>query len=65
MGLYRVTGRFRMGRDYQPFAKEVEAAKREAAGERVLSILGSKHRVKRREIVIVNVEEVKQEGGKR
>lgn len=47
MKAFVVRGTFRMARDWTRFAKEVAADTPEAAIERVLSDLGSKHGVKR------------------
>ncbi|HKZ90430.1 MAG TPA: 50S ribosomal protein L18Ae [Thermoplasmata archaeon] len=58
MKAYRVRGRFRMGRDWQGFAKEVAAADDAAARERILSVLGSQHGVARKYIEIAGVDEV-------
>ncbi len=58
MKAYRVTGEFLMGRKYQPFTKEVAAEDTEGAVEKVLSILGSKHKTKRKSIRIEKVDEV-------
>lgn len=58
MKAYRITGRFRMGHDWQAFAKEVAAADEPGARERLLSILGSQHAVARKYIEIQQVAEV-------
>lgn len=58
MKAYRITGRFRMGHDWQGFAKEVAAADEAVAREHLLSILGSQHGVPRRDIQIQAVAEV-------
>jgi large subunit ribosomal protein LX len=55
---YRIHGRFRMGRDWQAYSKEVAAADEAAARERLLSILGSQHGVARKYIEIASVDEV-------
>ncbi len=61
MKIYKVKGKFRMGRrrtDWQHFTKEVVSEDQDAAVEKVLSLLGSKHRVKRTNIDIRHVEEI-------
>ncbi len=58
MKAYRISGRFRMGRDWQAFAKEVAAADEAAARERLLSVLGSQHGVARKYIEVHQVTEV-------
>ncbi len=47
-----------MGGSRQSFTKEVVAKDQEEALEKVLSLLGSKHRTKRKNIKIVHVEEL-------
>ena len=59
MKAFKVTGSFRMGRSPSPFAKEVAAMDKKAAEEVVLSDLGSKHKVKRYDITIDKVTELK------
>ncbi|MGQ0798068.1 MAG: 50S ribosomal protein L18Ae [Methanobacteriota archaeon] len=58
MKAFRVDGRFRMGRAWQAFAKEVAAADAEAAREKLLSILGSQHGVARKYIEVGGIAEV-------
>ncbi len=58
MKAYRISGRFRMGRDWQAYSKEVAAADEAAARERLLSLLGSQHGVARKYIEITSVAEV-------
>src|SRR5947208_3243977 len=48
MKAFRISGRFRMGRAWQPFAKELAAKDEVAAREKLLSILGSQHGVPRK-----------------
>ncbi len=59
---YRVEGRMLISHDKYPtwwkFSKEVRALKKEHAVEKVLSELGSSHKVKRYHIVIERVEEI-------
>ena len=58
MKAFRASGRFRMGRNWQPFSKEIAAADEPAAREKVLSIFGSQHGVPRKYVTITKVEEV-------
>lgn len=58
MKAFRISGRFRMGRDWQAYSKEVAADDEAAARERLLSILGSQHGVARKYIEIRDVAEV-------
>jgi len=55
---YMVSGNFKKGKNTQSFTKEVIAANKQNAKEYLLSIIGSKHRVKRREITIIKIEEL-------
>jgi len=61
MKVHRVMGKFRMGKkkgEWQRFSKEVVSEDREKAIEKIYSLLGSKHRVKRTNIKIYDTEEV-------
>jgi len=58
MKVFRVTGEIRKPNLETSFKKEVVAIKSEHAVEKVYAELGSKHRVKRFQIRIINVEEV-------
>ncbi len=53
-------GRYRKGRKMIKFTKNIGAKKKERALEILYSDLGSKHHVKRSQIVIESVEEVKE-----
>ncbi len=56
--IFRITGRFMMGREMRQFTKECRADDEDAAIEFVLSDLGSKHRTPRNKIEIQSVSEV-------
>ncbi|MFQ5910570.1 MAG: 50S ribosomal protein L18Ae [Thermoplasmata archaeon] len=58
---YKISGTFLMGQSWSPFRKEVAGEDENDAVERLLSDLGSKHRVKRRNIKISSVEGLKGE----
>ena len=58
MKVFRVTGEIRKPNLKTSFKKEIIALKPEHAIEKVYTELGSKHRVKRVHIKILNVEEV-------
>ncbi|MEM3579489.1 MAG: 50S ribosomal protein L18Ae [Candidatus Bathyarchaeia archaeon] len=58
MKVFRITGEIQKPNLKTSFKKEVIAVKPEHAVEKVYAELGSKHRVKRFHIKIVNVEEV-------
>jgi large subunit ribosomal protein LX len=58
MKVFRVTGEINKPKLKTPFAKEVVVDKPEHAVEKVYAEIGSKHRVKRFQIKIENVEEI-------
>ena len=58
---YRVSGTFRMGHVTTPFTIETIGADPNAARDRVLSTIGSRHRVDRHHIEIKDVKEIKNE----
>ena len=59
MKAFKVTGSFRMGKKNQNFTKEVISNDKKEATEFILSDLGSKHKVKRWEIKITEIKELK------
>ncbi|MCS7096239.1 MAG: 50S ribosomal protein L18Ae [Nitrososphaerota archaeon] len=59
--VFRVTGEIQKPNLQTSFRREVVALKPEHAVERVYTELGSKHRVKRFQIKITNVEEISPE----
>ena len=59
MKIYKITGTFLMGTDSQPFTKEVLGKGKTDALETLYSDLGSKHKVKRRNIKIGKITEIK------
>ncbi len=58
MKVYRVKGTFKMGRGWQKFTKDIMDENEERAREKILSIMGSKHRVLRTNIKIDYINEV-------
>ena len=58
MKVFRVTGEINKPNLKTPFAKEIVVEKPEHAVEKVYAEIGSKHRVKRFQIKIENVEEI-------
>ena len=58
MKAFKVTGKFKMGRDYQHFTKEVLAEDDKGAREKIFTLFGSKHSVKRPKILIEKVDAV-------
>ena len=59
MKKYTVTGEFRAGLRWEHFSTVVESHNDALARERVLSTLGSRHRVSRNAVRITSVEEAK------
>jgi large subunit ribosomal protein LX len=55
MKAFRVTGKFKMGRNFQNFTKDCAANDEKGARENIYSILGSKHNVARKYIKIDKV----------
>jgi len=58
---YEVKGTFRMGEDWMPYTKVIDAPNEKQAQERVLTVFGSKHNLKRRYIKIDSITMVKSE----
>ena len=58
MKAYRATGPFRAGKKDQPYTLDVVAPSEEAATEQVYSNFGSRHRVKRRFVIIDSLSEI-------
>ena len=58
MKAFRISGRFRMGREWQSFSKELAAKDEAAAREKLLSSFGSQHGVPRKAVTISGVVEV-------
>ena len=54
-----VKGTFKAGQKYEPFTKEITTLNKNLASEKVFSLLGSEHRLRRGLINIVSVEEAK------
>jgi len=61
MKAFRIIGKFKMGEQQASFTKETVANSRDEAVEKILSVIGSKHRVKRKKIRIESVRELKSE----
>ena len=59
--VWRVVGKYRKNKRTFTFTKELIALKESHVRERILSDLGSRHRVKRRNIEISEVIEIKPE----
>jgi len=61
MNVYRISGKFLMGRKYQVFTKEMIGKGKSEALERLYSIIGSKHNVERRYIKVEKITQIKPE----
>ncbi|HDM25656.1 MAG TPA: 50S ribosomal protein L18a [Thermoplasmatales archaeon] len=61
MKAFRIEGSFKMGEKLQPFKKEIIAETKDSAIEKIYSVFGSRHRVKRKEIKIENIQELKED----
>ncbi|MBO3800047.1 MAG: 50S ribosomal protein L18a [Candidatus Brockarchaeota archaeon] len=61
MAVFRVSGVFEKPLRKTSFSIEVEASSQKVALEKAYSLIGSKHRVKRENIKILSVKEVKPE----
>ncbi len=61
--IYRVTGEIHKPRQFEPmkFSKEIAAAKKEHAIERIYAEMGSRHRAKRNQVVILKVDELEKD----
>ena len=58
MKAYRVVGKFPNGKTIQPFLQDIMASDVDDAKHRLLSTLGSRHRVTRRSITIDSIEQI-------
>jgi large subunit ribosomal protein LX len=56
--VWRAIGKYKKRRKTYRFSKEMISPKESHVRERILSELGSRHRVKRRDIIITKVEEI-------
>ena len=58
---YRIEGKFYMKNIWHPFKKEIVSSSKPKAKEKVLSIIGSNHRVKRKKVKIEEIKEISPE----
>lgn len=56
--IFRIKGSFVLGSETQVFTKELKAINEEDIYEKIYSIFGSKHRIKRNQIKIDSIEEI-------
>ncbi|UCE10829.1 MAG: 50S ribosomal protein L18a [Candidatus Thorarchaeota archaeon] len=62
--VWRASGEYKKGKMKKTFVREMLAAKEAMVRERILSELGSRHRVRRKDIVITEIMEIKPEDAK-
>jgi large subunit ribosomal protein LX len=60
MKKFEIHGRFKMGEKMQKFTKVFNGISEKGVREKVYCDIGSKHRVKRNNITILKVEEIKE-----
>ncbi|MDL2261563.1 50S ribosomal protein L18a [Methanimicrococcus sp. OttesenSCG-928-J09] len=58
MANYMITGKFKPGFFWEKFTKTIESENEKNALEKVYSLMGSKHGLKRRSIVVESIKEV-------
>ena len=58
---FEVKGTFLMGEDWMPYTKVIAAPNAAQAQERIFTIIGSKHNLKRRYIKVAGITQVKGE----
>ncbi|MDY0267367.1 MAG: 50S ribosomal protein L18Ae [Methanimicrococcus sp.] len=58
MANFMIKGKFKPGFFWEKFTKNIESENEKNALEKVYSIMGSKHGLKRRSIVIESIQEV-------
>jgi len=58
MQAYRVTGNAPFGSQRQKFSQDVAASDSDDAAHRVMSILGSRHKINRRKITIDDIKKI-------
>ncbi|MFP3909686.1 MAG: 50S ribosomal protein L18Ae [Archaeoglobaceae archaeon] len=59
--IFEARGKFRKARKWQTFTKKVEAQNERMAIEKVYSLIGSNHKIKRNLIEIENIGQVEEE----
>ncbi|MGZ7043154.1 MAG: 50S ribosomal protein L18Ae [Methanobacterium sp.] len=53
--IFRIQGKFMMGKSYKPFTKELKAIDEKDIHEKIYSDFGSKHGIKRTKIIIEKI----------
>ncbi len=57
---FKISGKFKMGEKMQDFTKVVKGQNEKRVREKIYCDIGSRHRVKRSNITILNVEKVEE-----
>ncbi len=57
--VFEITGKIETKKTQQGFSKKVRAFNRKHAADKILALMGSKHGLKRREIAVTEIKEVK------
>lgn len=59
--IFRIQGKFMMGKRFKPFTKELKAINEEDIQEKIYSDFGSKHGIKRNKIIIEEIKEISED----
>lgn len=58
---FEFSGKFKIGNEWKPFTRTIEAKTESFAKEKLLSLFGSEHGIKRRFIIIDNINKVEEQ----
>jgi len=59
--IFRIQGKFMMGKSFKPFTKELKATNENDIKEKIYSEFGSKHGIKRSKIIIDEIKEISED----
>jgi large subunit ribosomal protein LX len=59
--IFRIKGKFMIGKSLKPFTKELKAIKKEDIMEKLYSEFGSKHRIGRNKIIVEEIIEISED----
>lgn len=59
--IFRIQGKFMMGKRFKPFTKELKAINEDDIKEKIYSDFGSKHGIRRSKIVIEEIKEISED----
>ena len=54
---YDIKGKYKEKDNFKPFTRKIEAASEKRASEKIMTLFGSEHKIKRRHIMIENITE--------